>query len=143
MIDVNLFMAYATAVSSKNQELADFLSQRFPDRLKIAMQSWLATHPLRNKSAPSSPFVMPQYHLATQDEADRLERHAGQFFEQGYAANATADRYVLMTVLFAGVSFLAGVGSKFDVRGVALTALGLAALVCIGTSIVLFGTPVR
>jgi hypothetical protein len=54
-----------------------------------------------------------------------------------------ANRYVLMTVLFAGVSFLAGVGSKFDIRGVALTALVVAALVFVGTSFVLLSTAIR
>jgi hypothetical protein len=142
-IDINLFTAYATAVSSQNHALSDFISQRFPGRLKVAMRSWLSTKPLQNKNAPSSPFVMRQYHLAAQDDADRLERQAGQLFEQGYAANTTADRYVLMTVLFAGVSFLAGVGSKFDVRRIALTALAVSAIVCVSALVVLFDTPTR
>lgn len=142
-IDVNLFTTYANAVSTKNDRLAAFLSQRFPDRLKIAMRAWLATNPLVNKSAPSSPFVMSQYHLSSLDRANELEDRAGDLFQQGVQANETSDKYVLMTVLFAAVSFLAGVGSKFDIRSVVLAALTLGAIVWIVAFIVMLGYPIR
>jgi hypothetical protein len=142
LIDINLFTAYAAATSNNNRQLADFLTQRFPDRLKVAMRAWLATRPMTNKAAPSSPFAMPQYHLTAQDEAAALEQQAGQLFNQGLTANETSDRYVLLTVLFAAVSFLAGVGSKFLIPSVKIAALVLAGLVWIVTLIVLIKYPI-
>ncbi len=143
MVDVNLFTAYANAVSTKNEALASFLSQRFPDRFKKAMRAWTATNPLKNPKAPSSPFVMREYHLEAWDLSDKLEGQASQYFTQGLSATETSDHYVLLTVLFAGVSFLAGVGSKFDVRGVVISALTLGAAVWIVAFIVMLSYPIR
>ncbi len=143
MIDVNLFVEYENALTSKNTALATFLLQRFPDRLKVAVQAWLATNPTRNPAAPSSPFIMKQYHLQAQDQADDLEQKARSYFEGGIAANETGDRYILMTVLFASVSFLAGVGSKFDVRGMVVAALALGSIVLVVAGAVLTTYPIR
>ncbi len=143
-IDVSLFVAYANAVATKDTQLADFLSERFPPRLKVPMKAWLATHPLRNASAPSSPFVMKQYHLAALDQAQVLELAAQKYYDDGTAANETGDRYILMTVIFASVSFLAGVGSKFERPHIVVVALGLGSIVLlVAGSIVLTGYPVR
>ncbi len=143
MVDVNLFVAYSAAVSNNNSRLASFLIQRFPDRLKVATQAWLATHPMKNKNAPSSPFVMRQYVVPAQDKATELEQRASQFFEEGYRATETSDKYVLLTVLFAGVSFLAGVGSKFESRSVVLGALALGAIVGGVSFLIVLRFPIR
>jgi hypothetical protein len=143
MIDVNLFLAYSSAASVKNTAYSAFVAQRFPKRLALANRAWLATRPFTNPQAPSSPFVMPAYHLDAQDEADRLETKAGALFDQGSIAREVSDRYILMTVLFASVSFLAGVGSKFDHRGVVLTALGLGVAVVVGAAVFLIGYPIH
>jgi hypothetical protein len=143
MIDVNLFLAYSSAEAAGNRAFSSFIVRRFPTRLAVAMRAWLASRPLANPKAPSSPFVMRQYHLDAQDDADRLETTAGAIFDQGSIAKENSDRYILMTVLFASVSFLAGVGSKFEHRGVALAALALGTTVAIGAAIFLIGYPIR
>ena len=143
MVDINLFVAYETALAEKQTGLASFIYERFPARLKPAVQAWLATRPLTSPEAPSSPFVMHQYRLEPQDEADRLESEARSNFERGVEANETGDRYILMTVLFASVSFLAGVGSKFEVRTIIMIALGLGTAVLVIAGAVLAGYPIR
>jgi hypothetical protein len=143
MVDLNLFLAYSNAVSVKNTAFSSFIEQRFPKRLALATRAWLATHPLANPKAPSSPFVMRQYHLDAQDDADQLEAKAGALFDQGSIAREISDRYILMTVLFASVSFLAGVGSKFDQRAVALAALILGAIVAVGAAVFVLGYPIH
>jgi hypothetical protein len=143
MIDINLFLAYSNAASVKNTLFSGFIEQRFPKRLALAMRAWLATHPLKNPKAPSSPFVMREYKLDAQDDADRLEAKAAALFEQGTTAKEISDKYILMTVLFASVSFLAGVGSKFDQLAVELAALVLGSIVATVAAIVLLGYPIR
>jgi hypothetical protein len=143
MVDINLFVAYENALAANSSSLASFLSQRFPDRLKPAMKAWLATRPLTNTRAPSSPFAMREYHVVAQDRADALESDAKNYFQDGVNANETADQYVLMTVLFASVSFLAGVGSKFDVRSIAIAALLLGSVVLAVAGSILTGYPIR
>jgi len=141
-VDVNLFVAYESALSSKNEAFAAFLIKRFPERLRVAVTAWEATQPRTTSTAPSSPFVMNQYHLESQDQADALESQAETFFKTGVDANQNGNRYVLLTVLFASVSFLAGVGSKFESRRIVLTALVLGSIVLVTAIAVLATHPI-
>jgi len=143
MVDINLFVNYESALFAKDKGFAGFISARFPERLKTAVRAWLATDPLKNAHAPSSPFVMTQYRLQAQDQADELELQARSNFDAAVKANETGDRYILMTVLFASVSFLAGVGSKFDSRSMVIVSLLLGSVVLLVAGVVLTGYPSR
>lgn len=112
-IQVNLFLQYAQAFSAQNQALTDFLYQRFPPNLKVAMDAWLATQPLQNADAPSSPFVMAEYVLPDEVEATRLSVQADQRLQEANAASGVADQYTLLTVMFASVLFVAGIATRF------------------------------
>ncbi|MBS2028575.1 MAG: hypothetical protein JST54_11780 [Deltaproteobacteria bacterium] len=111
-VDVGLFVHYVNARFMEHSPLADFLHQRFPPELRRSMDDWLATEPFTNPSAPESPFVMSSFELEANKEADRFEAEATEAYERGIAANDHATDFVLVTVLFASVSFLAGVGGK-------------------------------
>lgn len=112
-IQVGLFQQYAQAISAQNQALADFLYQRFPPNLKLATDAWLATRPLQNLDAPSSPFAMPEYVLPDQVEATRLSAQADERLQEANAASGVADQYTLLTVMFASVLFVAGIATRF------------------------------
>jgi len=111
-IDVALFLQYVDAVDASNGKKAQFIFARFRPEMRAAMEAWLATKPRANPKAPSSPFVMRQYSLATRAQASRLETAAGADFEEAQAANQHADDFLLLTVIFAGVSFLGGMSTK-------------------------------
>lgn len=125
----SLFVQWATAYSEQNDMLADFLYQRFPPALKGATDAWIATQPLQNPDAPSSPFAMPEYQLVEREEAARWEAEAGALLAQAETADATSDHYVLLTVVFASVLFFAGIAGKFQSRLIDLVMLALALLV--------------
>ncbi|MFN8481508.1 MAG: hypothetical protein U0768_00450 [Anaerolineae bacterium] len=112
-IQVNMFLQYAQAVSTQNQQLADFLYKRFPPALKTATDAWLATKPLQNPDAPSSPFVMPEYVLDEQQKATELSTEADQKLQLANGASAVGDQYTLLTVMFASVLFVAGIATRF------------------------------
>jgi hypothetical protein len=129
-IDVNLFLNYVNAVSVGNTRDADFIYRRFRPEMRPAMKAWLATKPLTNPHAPSSPFVMPQYSLATNSSSHRLAAQAAGDFDAAQLANRHADDFLLLTVIFAGVSFLAGVSTKMTYpRHAIVIGLGLIGLV--------------
>ena len=111
-IDVSLFVQYLSARSAEHSQFADFLRAHFPDELKKATDEWEATHPETNPSAPSSPFTMPSFKVDAQERADRFNQIANEAFMNGLHANQHSDDYVLVTVLFASVSFLGGIGGK-------------------------------
>lgn len=129
-IDVNLFLNYVNAVSVGNKRDADFIYRRFRPEMRPAMKAWLATKPLTNPTAPSSPFVMPQYSLATSASSHKLAAQAAEDFNAAQLANHHADDFLLLTVIFAGVSFLAGMSTKMTYpRHAIVIALGLVGLV--------------
>ncbi len=129
-IDVALFLQYVDAVDAGNAPKAQFIYQRLRPEMKTAMVAWLATKPRKNPKAPSSPFVMPQYSLATKAEAKRLEDTAGVSFAEAQIANQHADDFLLLTVIFAGVSFLGGISTKMVYpRHAFLVSLGVIGLI--------------
>jgi hypothetical protein len=134
-IDVQVFTNWLGAIAANNQALADFYRTRFRPEFVPAFEAWLASRPLENPQAASNPFELPEYRLVAQEEAARLEREAGEMFDQGIAANQIGDRYVLNTVILALVLFFSGLVSNFKLLFVRMTLIAMAlALLAYGMS---------
>lgn len=130
IIDVALFLDYVNAVGAEDLRKSRFLYQRFRPEMRPALRDWLASKPLTNPHAPSSPFVMPEYKLRTGTEAREDEALATANFNAAVVANRHADDFVLLTVICAAVSFLAGISTKMAYpRHAIVVALGIVALV--------------
>jgi hypothetical protein len=142
-LHANLFVQWAVAYSEENELLTDFLYQRFPPALRTAMDAWIATEPLQNPQAPSSPFVMPEYQLPESDEAVRWEAEAGAMLAQAETADQTSDHYVLLTVVFASVLFFAGIAGKFQSQLIDLTMLILGLIVLLAGLVIAFTFPIQ
>ena len=142
-MQVGLFVQYAAALSSGNDELAGFMYQRFSKELRTATEAWLATDPLHNPNAPGTPFDMPEYVLPEKAQAAQLEAQAQEAFVVAGEANEKSDTYVLYTILFAAVLFLAGISGKFQWRAVDALLLAIGAIVFLIGLLILIGSPVR
>ncbi|HSG14873.1 MAG TPA: hypothetical protein VLE70_00955 [Anaerolineae bacterium] len=127
-LHAGLFVEYAAARSAGDQELANFLYQRFPPELKEATDAWLATDPLNDPNAPPSPFDMPEYRLPEQDAAEQNDQLAKSKFTDAAEADEYADKYVLLTVIFATVLFFSGIAGKFQWRVIDGAVLGMGIL---------------
>jgi hypothetical protein len=128
-IDVNVFLNYVDAVETGDTRRAQFLNRRIRPEMRPAMDAWLATKPFTNPKAPSSPFVMPEYSLRSRALAQRDDALAADSFKAAVEANRHADDFLLLTVIFAAVSFLAGMSTKMVYpRHAIVIALGLVAL---------------
>ena len=112
-IDIGLFTNWINAFAAGDQRLTDFYEARFREEFKPAFEAWLATEPVSNPDAPSSPFSMPEYQINKAQEADQLEAEAEAEFAKGTEANQISDEYILNTVILASVLFLGGIASKF------------------------------
>lgn len=130
-IDVVLFERYVSALSENNQQLAQFLFQRFRPEAKIAAEAWLTTKPFKNPSAPRSPFVMKEYSLAVENEMRLLRDEEEKKFVQARQANEISDKYLLLTVFFSVVLFLGGITAAFEKRLVRLSLVVLSATLLI------------
>ena len=110
--DLATFTQWVDAYLLGRTELRDFYFKRFRKEFKPAVVAWIATRPLKNPRAPLSPFVMPQYRLAAEEEAKRLdaEANATSAVRDSYIQRSTD--YVLAVVLFAAALFFAGISTK-------------------------------
>jgi hypothetical protein len=111
-IDGMLFLQYIDAVAVHDARRAALIERSFPSEMRPAVAAWIATKPLKNASAPSSPFVMPQYRLAARVRAHVAEKAANASVERAHTATAHSDAFLLLTVIFATVSFLAAMSTK-------------------------------
>ncbi len=112
-IDVVMFLQFISAVAENKPEEVAFLRARFRPEMRRAVEAWIATKPRTNPNAPSTPFAMPVYRVAANAEVARQRALAAGSFLQAQAAEEQADQYVRLTVIFAAVSFLAGISTKF------------------------------
>lgn len=139
--DASMFVQYAAALIEDKQTVAHFLYARFRPEMKIALDAWLATRPLQSAHGPPSPFVMPEYALDETNQARQLARVADEKFASAKAANLTADKYVLLTVLFTTVLFFGGVGSKTSSRGGGRVMLGVGVAIFVVAGVALSTFP--
>src|SRR5262249_52458266 len=142
-VDVAAFIQWVDAHEEHRSDVAGFYRARFRDEFKPAFAAWLVTRPFTDKSAPPTPFPMPQYRLAADVEADRLERRAAADSEHAKEANQRADDYMLAVVLFASSLFFAGISTKLDTPGARTALLALGWVIFVATVIWIATFPVR
>ena len=142
-IDVATFVQWLDARAVGRTRLAAFYRQRFRPEFKPAFAAWLATRPLTNRSAPASPFAMPEYRLAATAQAEGRERAAARSSERSKEANQTADNYLLAVVLLATALFFAGISTKLETTGVRAAILGAGCLIFVAVVIWIATFPVQ
>jgi hypothetical protein len=141
-IDVATFTEWVNAYAHHETSLETFYFRRFRPEFKPAVHAWIATRPLKNPSAPLTPFRMPQYRLAAAAEADRLDAEA-ELSAAGVRRDIQrASNYVLGVVLFAVSLFFAGMSMKLRTARVRVALLALGWVIFAGTVIWIATFPV-
>ena len=115
-IDVATFIAWADADQRGQTEIADFYVDRFRDEFQPAYDAWIAQDPLSNPGAPSTPFVMPEYHVEAKNVAAELDKKAEASAEEVRTDIQRSSNYVLTVVLYAVVLFFAGMSTRLTDR---------------------------
>ncbi|MDQ3022366.1 MAG: hypothetical protein M3R36_17635 [Bacteroidota bacterium] len=85
---------------------------------------------------------MPSYKIQAEIDAVNEIRNSSQKMESANVANNNSDRYVLLTVLFAGVLFFGGIASTINSNLVRNVCLILSTIIFIGTFISLINMPI-
>jgi hypothetical protein len=132
-VDVATFMQWVDAYARGETELVNFYRERFREEFRPAFNAWLATKPLKTEDAPLTPFAMPQYRLAAQAEAGRLDRSAEELSAEVRQDIQRASNYVLGVVLFAVALFFAGMSTKLSASGLRKTMLGVGSVLFVGS----------
>ena len=142
-IDVATFTQWVDAHAQDRAPLAAFYAARFRNEFKPAFRAWLATKPFTNRTAPRTPFAMPQYRLRAAARADRLESVADAASQGAKDANQHADNYMLAVVLFASSLFFAGLSTKLEFRTARVTLLAVGWVLFLGTAIWIATSPIH
>ena len=111
-VDVATFIAWADANRQGDRELSAFYVARFRDEFKPAFDAWRATAPFSNPDAPPTPFVMPEYQLASRTDAEQLDAASEASAAQVRLYIQRSSDYVLTVVLYAVVLFFAGMSTR-------------------------------
>jgi len=141
-VDVATFIQWVDAYAHRETELTTFYERRFRAEFKPAFRAWLATRPLTNPDAPLTPFVMPQYRLAAEADAERLDAEAEVSAAQVRRNIQRASNYVLGVVLFSVSLFFAGMSTKLTTPRLKTIALATGCVVFLGTLVWIASSPI-
>jgi hypothetical protein len=141
-VDVATFTSWVDAYARDERELAAFYFKRFREEFKPAMNAWVATRPRQNPDAPLTPFAMPQYRVAAEEEAERLSAEAELSASTVRLNIQRSTNYVLGVVLFAVSLFFAGMSTKLRSERLRMVAVGMGCAVFLGTAIWMTTFPV-
>ncbi|MGH3457699.1 hypothetical protein [Aeromicrobium sp.] len=115
-VDVATFIAWADADQRGETKVAAFYVDRFRPEFRSAHEAWIALDPLTNADAPSTPFAMDEYQVASKDEAERLDAAAEKSAAEVRLNIQRSSNYVLTVVLYAVVLFFAGMSTRLRDR---------------------------
>ena len=140
-LDAALFMEWIGAIATENERLEEFYRERFRPGMSAAVDAWLATDPIHNPDAPPHPFLMPEYRVEQDSIGAAEQSRSDESWRLAREYDQTADRYVLLTVVFASVLFFAGISEKFDHFGVRTAVLLMGTALFTGAFAVMFTYP--
>jgi hypothetical protein len=134
-VDIATFIQWVDAYAQDETELETFYRTRFRDEFKPAFDAWIATRPLESSGAAPTPFALPEYRLASAEEATRLDDRAEVLAATVRRDIQRASNYVLAVVLFAVSLFFAGMSTKLGATGLRVAMLGVGWVMFVGTAV--------
>jgi hypothetical protein len=139
--DASTFNAWFTAFTLGSAQKMAIAERRFRPAYRVAFDAWRKTNPDTNPNAPAGPSYMPQYRIAQDSVARKLDKSADEHAAEGERAGIVGDRYVRITVVLAGVLFLIGIGSTFSIASIRYALLGFGGLLLIAAVILISRQP--
>ncbi|HMF83453.1 MAG TPA: hypothetical protein VKI01_09275 [Acidimicrobiia bacterium] len=140
--DLLNFNRWLEVTTDGNQELADLYQRRFRPEFLPAFDAWLASDPLHNPNAESSPLREAQYKVANLERSTALDHQGDVHFENARKATEHTDNYVLTTVFFATVLFFAGISMRFVWQSMRIAVLVLGSLSLVWAILLLARLPI-
>ena len=136
--DLLLFSTWLDAAVTDRQVVADKLADRFLPHFHEPFEGWLSGPVPEGQLLPAgSPFERPDYVLPTQADADAASARAEEAIITADIASGHSTNYVLATLLFASVLFLAGIAAKLSspraAHAVVILAVAMLALALFNT----------
>ena len=142
--DLMIFSTWLQAEVNDETPLANEIEARFQPHFLPAFVAWRAL-PVDAGALlpPGTPFEQPEYVLPSQVEADAAHERALAALAAADVASTTSTRYVLTSVLFASVLFLAGIASKLSLPRLAHAVVGVAGAALVVALTLLLTSPMQ
>ena len=141
VIDVIAFNGYLDAVSNHDKKLSDYYKDSFRPKMKAAFDAWIKSGAFNSTGTRATPFDMPEYPDAFDSKkVNDLLQLADEKSQNADKMSTIASNYVFFTTIFAGVSFLEGIGRVFASKKIQIIFLIMGAAAFSATSLVLFLT---
>ena len=142
-VDIDLGLNWVRAVEEGDDRLAEFLAERFPDHLRVAVDAWLATAAADDVTPLGTPFDMDEYVLDEAVTAIDLQTRADELADEARDANQQSDDYVMLTIVFALVIFFAALSTKLEHPRNRRLLLGAAVVLLVAGTAVLSTYPIE
>lgn len=127
-IQVSLFTQWLQAYQAHDDQLTDFLEQRFPEPLATAFPVWLAEQPLKNPQAAPTPFQVEEYAIPELKQSQEADALADAKYHEALRNNQRGDNYTILTVAFASVLFFTAMATRMRRQRTQWVLLTIAAL---------------
>jgi hypothetical protein len=137
IVDSVVFANYVNTILAGDKAATEAYRARLHPRLRAAIDAWEKTAPMTNPEAPRTPFQMAEYKDVYSEESTKVANEARKYSSKARTAMHNSNNFILLTVLFAGVLFFAGISTKFESKKVKLTMLGFGLVVFLA-SVVIF-----
>jgi hypothetical protein len=141
VIDVMTFTQYSNALIRNDQNLSNFYYHRFSPEMKIAVDAWLATDPLKNPNAPPSPFTMSEYNRTHVLLAQQFATKTNLELQQAQQANENSSSYVFLSVLYSSALFIDGVIGRTSNKKIGQILLYMTMAITIIATVILIQLP--
>lgn len=142
--DLMIFSTWLEAEVRGDAALASEVQARFRPHFRPAFDAWRqGAVPAGARLPQGSPFDQAQYVLPTQAAADLANARAQTALDAADVASNASARYVLASVLFASVLFLAGIASRLADPQVSHAVVVVAAIALLGALWFMLSSPMR
>ena len=141
LIDLAAFTNWAEAMADGNRVKARLHEAQFREEFRAAFVTWLATDPLIDPDAPSTPYEMREDPRQLLDESARLSMKAEALNISAVEAGETSNQYTLSVVILAGALLLAGLAGRFEWEELRAVVVAVALLILLGSVIMVLWLP--
>ncbi len=142
--DGTLFIEYSTLIDQGQVELANELRESlFSPELETVVAKYEEKQAAARGQGEADAGPFDEYRSPDFEAAEELEEMTDGLFKDAKQANQTGDNYVLLTVIFASVLFMAGVATAFRNTRVRLVILSFGSVFLVGCAAIMATCPVR
>jgi len=140
-IDVMTFTQYSNALIRDEQNLSNFYYHRFSPEMKVAVDAWLQTDPLKNPNAPPSPFAMSEYNRTHVLLAQQFKEKTNLELQQAQQANENSSSYVFLSAIYTSALFIDGVIGRTSNKKISQVLVYITMAITIIATIILIQVP--